>query len=96
MNAKTYELTTKHRTFRLTIVEMTDRIDVTMQVTKFGIFDDIVQFVTWYRSLTAHYDSDPRPMTMVNPHTGEQTTVFGDREFSFAVISEPNASGTKQ
>lgn len=90
MNAQTYRLKTKHREFVLTVTELTDRIDVTMTVTKYGLFDDVAELLQWFASIVSKYEDDPRPLAMTDPHTGDQGFVFD----GFAVIAPPKKGTT--
>ena len=51
-----------------------------------GDLGDLAEFQDHLRRLVEPYDADPRPTVMVNPKTGEEIFIVGDRTHCVAVI----------
>lgn len=81
-----YKLSTKHRTFEVSITEMPDKVVIAMSCSHYGAFDDMQEFQTWLKSLIGKYDRDPRPIQVTNQHSGEVATVWGDESNFIAAI----------
>jgi hypothetical protein len=78
-----YELRTKQRTHTLLVVELADRIDVTLSSTRYRICGDEAEFMRWLTPILERYQPDSRPLVMLG-HGGERYTVHD----SFTLIDQ--------
>ncbi len=74
------------RTVSVEIDERPDRVCFTILFSRYGDLGDLAEFQDHLRRLVEPYDADPRPTVMVNPKTGEEIFIVGDRTHCVAVI----------
>lgn len=83
---KTHVCQLPQRMARVTVEELPDKVRFCLRMTRYGDFGDEAEFRAWLGCILAPYDSDPRPLEMDNPHSGDVATVFGDAESSLVVV----------
>lgn len=77
----------KKQTVEVKIKEHHDRIEIIFSAKPYGNFGYADQLQRLIMPLISKYDSDPRPIQMVHPITGEQATIFGDEKSHVAIIN---------
>lgn len=84
--SETHIIKLPKRTGKVEVVEEPTRILIKLRFDKYGAFGDEAEFENWLLPILEKYDSDKRPLVMDNPKTGEVATVFGDANYSMAVV----------
>ena len=73
--SQTHILATAKRTYRVTIVETAAAVTFTIRATRYGRLGDEIHFARWLQPIVARYDSDPRPIVIDDPHSGQRAIV---------------------
>lgn len=86
MKTQQHILDTPFRRITVDVTPTPTTIEVRVNFSKPGRLGDEKLIENWYIPLLTPYDSDPRPLSMVNPFTSEHSLTYTD----FTIITPPN------
>jgi hypothetical protein len=86
MKTETHRIKLPKRTGICVVTEYPGRVVVAMRFSRTGYFGDLAELKQWCMSIFERYDSDPRPVVMRHPLSGETAVVTGDANHFVTVI----------
>lgn len=88
-------MTTRHpfktsaRSGCATVTELPDRVRIVLEFDRYGDCGDEAEVRAALLLIVRQYETDPRPIEMPNPHSGETALVNGVGGVGIAVITPP-------
>lgn len=89
MNTNVYQLTMNGRVFTARFIENPKEVRIQITCSEYGVFGDEEAFANWLEPILKTYDSDPRPIVMDHPLTGERMTIVGDAKQGIGLYQRP-------
>lgn len=85
---KEFKIQLPKRRAWIEVDERQNAIEIKLRLDKYGEMGDENEIQNWLYSIISPYDSDPRPIVMVNNHSGERAFITQ----RYRVITAPDSN----